>query len=759
MGGWLSNALASKYWWFCDRWEFLQTKAKIIISTYQVVTVVPATFAVSLPGSITGFLGALSFLSPSFSSIVPSSCFDSSYDYVDRLIVATVSPLLFSAVLFSLYHAESKVRAYLLTKQHIAQSRAGSIDQSKTQDTSATRRHSIITNLKMSIDQSHSTVFFRYWQLFLYLTYFILPDVTSTIFAMYVCTDVNPDSPNHDQLYLRADLSISCSSDRFHQGIIWASIMCIVYPFGVPLMYYMLLRLHRDIIREGDVWVAQSPETPELNGKSTKQKSEGRKPKRGEQLSNNRPSQAVTDMQKRGFYLESDDCQIESIKFLFESYRGKFWYWEVVETTRRLMLTAVLSVLDTGSSTQLVLGILITFGYIELYAKCSPYRNAKDGRAASVGQHQIIATFFGTLVISYSLVGPSNNALVGLLLVLVNLAVILENLSSEVDSYRETKDLPPLTLLSLLCPTRKKRTSSSSSRSSSSSSSSSRGRGSGMSMHTSTSDSLGYWCENRFEMAGVNVNMPAIADSPNPNPNPNPNPDPKRRNGTGRISSSGLSQRASVQGGVEMAEMAETILSMSRRSQNLPRSTQTCISVENSSSRNPQAGTETCAKDAANRDVTVTYTRNPMTCTTQARSTFDSSCSRKSAYGRFKNDSTSGGAGVVPTRQTHASHSSHTSHTSSPPDGHYAPAHAHHTPVRGSQDRSPAPARSSAPAARSGSLRGSFSPTERNWHSPGRFSAVSALHAQSVDAIHSSASPRSSFSLSVRDSDSDDDSP
>ena len=108
-GGWLSQALASRYLWLCDQWEFLQTKAKIVISTYQVVTVVPATFAVSLPASITDFLGALSFLSPSFSGLVPSSCFDSSYDYVDRLIVATVGPLIFSAILF--FYIERKQRS------------------------------------------------------------------------------------------------------------------------------------------------------------------------------------------------------------------------------------------------------------------------------------------------------------------------------------------------------------------------------------------------------------------------------------------------------------------------------------------------------------------------------------------------------------------------------------------------------------------------------------------------------------------------
>ena len=62
-----------------------------------------------------------------------------------------------------------------------------------------------------------------------------------------------------------------------------------------------------------------------------------------------------------------------------------------------------------------------------------------------------------------------------------------------------------------------------------------------------------------------------------------------------------------------------------------------------------------------------------------------------------------------------------------------------------SSDRSPA-------SARSGSLRGSFSLTDRNRQSLDRLSAVSTM------CINDGTNPRSSFSFSVHNSDSDDDS-
>jgi hypothetical protein len=33
----------------------------------------------------------------------------------------------------------------------------------------------------------------------------------------------------------------------------------------------------------------------------------------------------------------------KEIEFLHKAYEGRCWYWEVVETARRLLLTAVLS--------------------------------------------------------------------------------------------------------------------------------------------------------------------------------------------------------------------------------------------------------------------------------------------------------------------------------------------------------------------------------------------------------------------------------
>ena len=77
--------------------------------------------------------------------------------------------------------------------------------------------------------------------------------------------------------------------------------------------------------------------------------------------------------------VETMTANASQIAFLWDAYLPEFWYWEVVETTRRLMLTAVLSVCGPGSATQAVLAVLLSIAYIELYNAYKPFAEQQNG--------------------------------------------------------------------------------------------------------------------------------------------------------------------------------------------------------------------------------------------------------------------------------------------------------------------------------------------------------------------------------------------
>ena len=116
-------------------------------------------------------------------------------------------------------------------------------------------------------------------------------------------------------------------------------------------------------------------------------------------------------------------AQATRLSFLWDAYEPQYWYWEIVETTRRLVLTAVLSVCGAGSAAQSVLAIILSIVYIKLYGYFAPYERDADDVSAEVGQYQIFFTFLGALIYQKSLLGSEWNIAVSIALIIINSCV------------------------------------------------------------------------------------------------------------------------------------------------------------------------------------------------------------------------------------------------------------------------------------------------------------------------------------------------
>jgi hypothetical protein len=106
-------------------------------------------------------------------------------------------------------------------------------------------------------------------------------------------------------------------------------------------------------------------------------------------------------------------------------------YWELVETVRRLVLTAVLSVCAPGTSAQAVFSLLISLFYIKVYGFYAPYANRQDSVLAETGQFQVFLTFFGALIVQNALLPAFWSSPLGVLLIAMNLSVLYYTLYVE----------------------------------------------------------------------------------------------------------------------------------------------------------------------------------------------------------------------------------------------------------------------------------------------------------------------------------------
>ena len=75
---------------------------------------------------------------------------------------------------------------------------------------------------------------------FLNVLFLALPTISRQICLSFRCKDYGEAG-----MYLSADMSISCNSERYRTMTSFATVMMLIYPFGVPLLLFVMLAKFR----------------------------------------------------------------------------------------------------------------------------------------------------------------------------------------------------------------------------------------------------------------------------------------------------------------------------------------------------------------------------------------------------------------------------------------------------------------------------------------------------------------------------------
>jgi hypothetical protein len=68
------------------------------------------------------------------------------------------------------------------------------------------------------------------------------------------------------------------------------------------------------------------------------------------------------------------DLQLMPLKFLFKGYEPEFWYWEIVETYRRIVFISLIPVIINTTTRRAVVGSLLTIMSSVLYREMNPFK-------------------------------------------------------------------------------------------------------------------------------------------------------------------------------------------------------------------------------------------------------------------------------------------------------------------------------------------------------------------------------------------------
>eukprot|EP01041_Mallomonas_annulata_P001204 gene1204-2339_t len=211
---------------------------------------------------------------------------------------------------------------------------------------------------------------------FLLGSFFLLPGVSQHITRTFPCQNIDPDgATGQSQFVLIADHSISCSSTRYQQGVRWALGMLVVYPIGVPVLYLVVLTLYR-----------------------TRILADGRK-----DLNNDVPG--TNEIRYKS---------LAQVAFLFVDYELQYWYWEVIETIRKLLLTAILSIISSHIGIQIVFGIVVCIAFVKIYGYYKPYESERTDTLQELAQYQVLLTFIGCLLLEFDVLASVEDSSVAI---------------------------------------------------------------------------------------------------------------------------------------------------------------------------------------------------------------------------------------------------------------------------------------------------------------------------------------------------------
>eukprot|EP01051_Picozoa_sp_SAG22_P005755 SAG22_NODE_353_length_11812_cov_58.910783_4_plen_1161_part_00 len=176
--------------------------------------------------------------------------------------------------------------------------------------------------------------------LFVFLLY---PGMTSKIFQAFWCRElVNGES------LLIADYRVQCTVDGSFVGdytllFLFCNVLVVLWPIGLPAILFYLMQRQKEDILAGD----------------------------------------------------EDTCR--KFDFVIGDYKPEYWYWEVIEYGRKLVLSGLIGVIamvGAGPITQSVVAVFIAFFFFAMSVKEQPFKDWKLNVIKSWSEFQI----FGVLV-------------------------------------------------------------------------------------------------------------------------------------------------------------------------------------------------------------------------------------------------------------------------------------------------------------------------------------------------------------------------
>ena len=188
--------------------------------------------------------------------------------------------------------------------------------------------------------------------MFMLLTFTFLISSSTAAFQYFKCHEF-PEADGGTRRFLYKDYSLDCDSSRYKAYVPYALLMILIFPVGIPLFYWVVLRQHKHVLSDEQAIKREASE---------------------------------------------DFPTIGHLTFLTEAYSSKYYYFEVLECVRRLVLASVVGMLPEDGVVAPTLGILLCFMFLYIFIDFRPYRDPDNSDLGVILQYSITLFFLAGLL-------------------------------------------------------------------------------------------------------------------------------------------------------------------------------------------------------------------------------------------------------------------------------------------------------------------------------------------------------------------------
>ena len=210
----------------------------------------------------------------------------------------------------------------------------------------------------------------KFVALFLFVTYTLISTKIMEVLPISChsfCTANQNNTCIHSMSFLRSDYSIPCPTLVRNNVTLIASYACLIIPFGMPVLLCLLLNWYAPRQRKRKIV---------LNNYVIERQNEDS----DEGWSNHEiDMSSISDDPQFG---DSNLAMMTSaLKFTYENYHSHYWYWEVIEMIRKLLMTIGIVLFVGHTNIGLTCTIIVAMIFTILHAIHKPFKSRFESGA------------------------------------------------------------------------------------------------------------------------------------------------------------------------------------------------------------------------------------------------------------------------------------------------------------------------------------------------------------------------------------------